>query len=413
MSQQSVIIVGGGIIGINAACFLSEAGFAVTIIDRDGICKGTSSGNASALAFSDVMPMAHKGMLKNVPRWLMDPLGPLSIPPSYFPTILPWLLRLVRESSPAKRAKSVAAQVAMMRLSEKETLALAGRAGIQSMIRNDGSLELYSSEKAFQNALLSWDFRKTHGVPFEHVRGHRLAELQPGLSPSIVAGTFSPSWRTLSNPYDYSVALWTHAQKLGAKFTQGTITSLAGDTDKASVTLTNGNRLKADYLINAAGAWSHKLAATIDEKIPLETERGYNTNLPSSAFDAKRMLIFSSDAFVLTPLSTGIRIGGAVELAGLDIKPNYRRSEAMLEKAKRYLPNLKTDGGTHWMGYRPSLPDTLPAIGTSKKSPRIIHAFGHGHLGLTQSAATGRLLCDIICGQIPSLDLTPFNPQRF
>jgi D-amino-acid dehydrogenase len=413
MNGKSVIIVGGGIIGINAACFLGEAGFAVTVIDRDGICKGTSSGNASALAFSDVMPMAHKGMLKNVPRWLMDPLGPLSIPPSYFLTILPWLLRLVRESSPAKRAQSVAAQVAMMRLSEKETLALAGRAGLQYMIRTDGSLELYSSEKAFQNALPGWELRKTYGVPFEHVRGRRLAELQPGLSPSIVAGTFSPSWRTLSNPNDYSMALWSYAEKLGAKFIRGTATSLNPGTDIASLTLADGSHMQADYLINAAGAWSHILAATIGENIPLETERGYNTNLPSSAFDAKRMLIFSSDAFVLTPLSTGIRIGGAVELAGLDAKPNYRRSEAMLEKAKRYLPDLKTDGGVQWMGYRPSLPDTLPAIGVSKISPRIIHAFGHGHLGLTQSAATGRLLCDLISGETPSLDITPFNPQRF
>ncbi len=413
MNGKSVIIVGGGIIGINAACFLGEAGFAVTVIDRDGICKGTSSGNASALAFSDVMPMAHKGMLKNVPRWLLDPLGPLSIPPSYFPTILPWLLRLVRESSPANRAQSIAAQVAMMRLSETETLALAERAGAGSMIRADGSLELYSSEKAFQNALSSWEFRKTYGVPFEHVRGQRLAELQPGLSPSIVAGTFSPSWRTLSNPYDYSMALWSYAEQLGAKYIRGTATSLDGSPDKASVALADGRSLQADYLINAAGAWSHKLAATIGEKIPLETERGYNTNLPSNAFDAKRMLIFSSDAFVLTPLSTGIRLGGAVELAGLDAKPNYRRSSAMLEKAKRHLPDLKIDGGTHWMGYRPSLPDTLPAIGASKNSPRIIHAFGHGHLGLTQSAATGRLLCELICGEIPSLDMKPFNPQRF
>jgi D-amino-acid dehydrogenase len=403
MDKQSVIIVGGGVIGINAAY----------VIDRDGLCKGTSSGNAAALAFSDVLPMAHKGMLKNVPRWLMDPLGPLSIPPAYLPTILPWLLRLVRESSPSKRARSVAAQVAMMRLAETETLALAARAGIEHMIRNDGSLELYSSEAAFQDALAGWELRKKHGVPFEHVRGERLAQLQPGLSPSIVAATFSPAWRTVSNPFDYAMALWSYAEKLGAKFTQGRVKSLDGFGEKAMVRLDNGQTLQADYVINAAGAWSHKLAETIGETIPLETERGYNTTLPTSAFNAKCMLIFSSDGFVLTPLSNGVRIGGAVELAGLDRAPNYKRSEAMLQKAKRYLPELDTTGGTQWVGYRPSLPDTLPAIGRSKKSPRIFHAFGHGHLGLTQSAATGRLLRELITGGQPPIDLTPFNPQRF
>ena len=147
--------------------------------------------------------------------------------------------------------------------------------------------------------------------------------------------------------------------------------------------------------------------------MPLETERGYNTTLPRDAFDARRMIIFGEDGFVLTPLIDGIRIGGAVELAGLSRPPNYKRSEAMLTKAKTYLPALKTDGGRQWMGYRPSLPDTLPAIGRSKSSPHIIHAFGHGHLGLTQSAATGRLVRDLALGVTPVIDMSPFNPHRF
>ncbi len=413
MNGKSVIIVGGGIIGINAACFLGEAGYSVTLIDRDGICKGTSSGNASALAFTDVLPMAHKGLIKNVPRWLMDPLGPLSIPLAYLPTILPWLLRLIRESSPDKTSYSMDAQVSLMRLSELETQELARRAGISDMIRNDGSLELYATESASKAALATWERRQRYGIAFEHVRGARLAELQPGLAKSVVCGTYSPTWKTVSDPYDYAVKLWEYAQKLGAKFIQAEVTALDFDETNAIARLRDGSDIKSNYIINAAGAWSHKLAATIGEKIPLETERGYNTTLPLGAFDAKLMLIFSSDAFVLTPLTNGIRIGGAVELAGLNMQPNYKRSAAMLEKAKHYLPDLKTGGGTQWMGFRPSLPDTLPAIGASKSSPRIIHAFGHGHLGLTQSAATGRLICDIICRETPSLNLTPFNPQRF
>ena len=413
MTDKSVIIIGGGIIGVNAACFLAEAGYQVTVIDRDGICEGTSSGNAAALAFSDILPLAQKGMLKNVPRWLMDPLGPLSIPPAYFPFVLPWLLRLMREGAPSKRERSTAAQVSMMRLSEAETLALAERAGISPMIRNDGSLEVYTSEASFQSGLPGWALREKHGVPFEHVRGERLAELQPGLASKVIAGTFSPSWRTVSNPQDYTRALWAYAERFGAKFERGEVRELRPYEGGASVDLKDGRRLSADFVINCSGAWSHRLAATIGESMPLETERGYNTMLPSTAFDARRMIIFGEDAFVLTPLSNGVRIGGAVELAGLNRPPNYKRSAAMLAKAKSYLPDLKTDGGTPWMGYRPSLPDTLPAIGRSKSTARIIHAFGHGHLGLTQSAATGRLLRDLVSGQTPAVDLSPFNPHRF
>lgn len=413
MSSKTAIIIGGGVIGVNAACFLAEAGFAVTVIDRDGICMGTSSGNAAALAFSDILPMAQKGMLKNVPRWLLDPLGPLSIPPAYFPFILPWLLKLVREGRADRREASVAAQVSLMDLSKAETLALADRAGIASMIRNDGSLELYTSEASFQAGLPGWALREKHGVPFEHVRGERLAELQPGLAPKVMAATFSPSWRTVSNPKHYTLALWDHASMLGAKFERGEARELRPFAGGASVDLEDGRRLSADFIINCAGAWSHRLAATIGEKMPLETERGYNTTLPRAAFDARRMLIFGEDGFVLTPLSNGIRIGGAVELAGLNRPPNYSRSKAMLAKAKTYLPDLNTQDGIEWMGYRPSLPDTLPAIGRSASSPHIIHAFGHGHLGLTQSAATGRLVRDLAMGLTPAINMSPFHPNRF
>lgn len=412
-SQKSALIVGGGIIGVNVACFLSEAGFAVHLIDRDGICEGTSSGNAAALAFSDILPMAQKGMLAKVPGWLMDPLGPLSIPPAHFPFVLPWLIRMMREGSASKREASIAAQVSMMNLSKAETLALADRAGIASMIRNDGSLELYTSEASFQAGLPGWALREKHGVPFEHVRGDRLKELQPGLAPKVIAATFSPTWRTVSNPQTYTKSLWAYAQRFGAIFERGEAREFRPFAGGASVDLKDGRRLSADIVINCAGAWSHRLAATIGESIPLETERGYNTTLPRDAFDARRMIIFGEDGFVLTPLVDGIRIGGAVELAGLKRPPNYKRSEAMLAKAKTYLPGLNTDGGRQWMGYRPSLPDTLPAIGRSKSSPHIIHAFGHGHLGLTQSAATGRLVRDLVTAQTPAIDLSPFHPHRF
>jgi D-amino-acid dehydrogenase len=163
----------------------------------------------------------------------------------------------------------------------------------------------------------------------------------------------------------------------------------------------------------AGGAWSKALAAPLGDRVPLETERGYNTTLPPGAFDLKRQLILGGHGFVITPLATGLRIGGAVELGGLELKPNYARADAMLKKAAIFLPGLKTEGGQQWMGFRPSLPDSLPVIGASLASPDIVYAFGHGHLGLTQSAATGRLVTDLLQKSTPAIDLTPFRPTRF
>jgi D-amino-acid dehydrogenase len=412
-SKQDIVIIGAGIVGIAIAACLSEAGHKVLVIDRQGICEGTSSGNAGALAFSDILPMASKGLIAKVPGWLMDPLGPFTIRPSYLPRLAPWLYRFWCASRTDVLGRTVQAQGAMMRLAEPELLGLMQRAGIRHMVREDGSLELYESEEELNASLPGWEARKRAGVAFEHLRGEELAASQPGLAPRFVAGTFVPGWKTVSDPKHVGKGLWNYAASLGAMFLQAEVAAVATSGAGAVLRLPDGRKIDATKLIVAAGAWSHRLVKTLGDAIPLETERGYNTTLPVGAFDLKRQLIFSSHGFVVTPLETGIRIGGAVELGGLDLPPNYKRSEAMLTKAKTFMPGLKMTGGRQWMGYRPSLPDSLPVIGYSRTSKNVLYAFGHGHLGLTQSAATARLIVDLIGGEEPSIPIEPFHPQRF
>jgi len=412
-SAHEVVIAGAGIIGISIAAFLAEAGHEVLVIDRTGICEETSSGNAAALAFSDILPLASKGVLAKLPRWLLDPLGPFAIRPSYLPKLVPWLYRFWLASGEEAQAKSLEAQAAMMRLAEAEMLSLMQRTGLSHMLREDGSLELYESEAELKAAQPGWDAREKADIAFWHIRGQELAQYQPGLSPRFVVGSFVPDWKTVSDPKLLGQALWAYAQRAGARFIKGEVKGVEPSGGKTTIWLADGRTISAGKLVIAAGAWSHRLARQCGDAIPLETERGYNTTLPVDSFDLRRQLIFGGHGFVITPLDTGIRVGGAVELGGLNLKPNYARSEAMLKKAKLFLPELKTRGGRQWMGYRPSLPDSLPAIGRAKGLPNIFYAFGHGHLGLTQSAATGRLIRDLISGQTPAIDLAPFNPQRF
>jgi D-amino-acid dehydrogenase len=410
---ENIVIVGAGIIGICAAAYLAEAGRSVMLIDRTGICEETSSGNAAAFAFSDVLPLAQKGMIRQLPKWLADPLGPLAIPPGYLPKLLPWLIRFWRAGSPRNYEASLAAQASLMKLAEAEWMGLMERSGTQKMLREDGSLELYESEAEFSASLPGWSARGRFGIAFRHVAGGELAELQPGLSPRFVKGTFVPGWKTVADPKLLGKAVWGHAEAHGAKFVQGDVGLVMRSKDQVVVQLRGGRTIMARHLVVAAGAWSHLLARQLGERIPLETERGYNTTLPRTAFDVKRQLIFSGHGFVITPLDTGLRVGGAVELAGLRRPPNFARSRAMLEKAKQFLPGLDPSGGREWMGFRPSLPDSLPVIGRSQAADNMVYAFGHGHLGLTQAAATGRLIRDLVVGQSPAIDLAPFSPQRF
>lgn len=408
-----ILIVGAGIVGICAAIRLASDGRKVTVIDRTGICEETSSGNAAAFAFSDVLPLAQKGMMRNLPKWLADPLGPLSIPPSYVPRLAPWLYRFWRAGRASVYEPALAAQAGLMKLAEAEWMALMDESGTRAMLREDGSLELYESEAEFTAALPGWAARRRYGIEFRHVEGEELAALQPGLSAQFVKGTFVPGWKTVADPKLLGQALWAHAERLGAQFRRGAVTGIEAGSSGARITLGDGGTLAASRLVIAAGAWSHRLAHQLGERIPLETERGYNTTLPVDAFDVRRQLIFSGHGFVITPLETGLRVGGAVELAGLDAPPNYARSKAMLEKAKRFLPGLRADGGREWMGYRPSLPDSLPVIGPASRSRSVCYAFGHGHLGLTQAAATARLIADLVSGKPSAIDLSPFSPKRF
>lgn len=412
-TTTDIAVIGAGIIGLATAFKLTEAGRQVLLLDRKGMAEETSRGNAGAFAFSDIMPLATQDMLKKLPRWLTDPLGPLTIPPSYLPQITPWLLRFWRAGWPDRVAASIAAQAAMMRVASREMDALVAAADLGAMVRSDGVLELYESEAELKGAEHDLALKRAEGIDYRTVRGTELAELQPGLSPRFIAATFIPKWQTVSDPYDFAKAIGAAAVARGASFRQAEVTRLDPLNNGVTVTLADGSTITASKVVVAGGAWSRALTAPLGDLIPLETERGYNTTLPPGSFDIRRQLVFGGHGFVITPLSTGVRIGGAVELGGLKLQPNFARADAMLKKAAQFLPGINTAGGRQWMGFRPSLPDSLPAIGRSRPSPHIVYAFGHGHLGLTQSAATGRLVTELLTGAAPSLDLTPFSPQRF
>ncbi|MGO1163353.1 NAD(P)/FAD-dependent oxidoreductase [Brucella pseudogrignonensis] len=412
-ASHDIVIIGGGIVGVATAALLAEVGRDVLVIDRNGICEETSSGNAAALAFSDILPMASKGVMGKVPGWLMDPLGPFTIRASYFPKMIPWLYRFWRASSKQALEKTTVAQGHMMQLAQSEMLGLIDRAGLRDRLREDGNLELYESEAELKASQPGWDAKAKAGIAYEHVRGERLKALQPGLDPRFVAGTFVPGWKNVSDPKLFGQAIWAYAESKGARFLKAFVTSAHAVNGGAVVRLDDGSEIAASHLVLMAGAWSKKLAKGFGDVVPLDTERGYNTTLPVDSFDVKRQLTFPGHGFVVTPMATGLRVGGAVEFGGLELAPNYARSAAMLKKASQFLPGLKTESGRQWMGYRPSMPDSMPVIGRASAGGNIYYGFGHGHLGLTQSAATARIIRDLITGNALALDIEPFKPQRF
>ena len=409
---MKVTVIGAGIIGLSAALMAQARGLSVTVVDREGPAAGASAGNAGAFAFTDILPLASPGILKKAPKWLLDPLGPLTIPPAYALQIVPWLYRFWRACSPRAVAASTAAQTELTDLSRAELEPFLAATGTLGMLRKDGNLQVYEAEAEFRASLPGWEARTAHGIDFRHMDAEEMADLQPGLSTRFIKGTFTPGWWSIADPKLYVQALADRFVAQGGTILRAEVLGLKPQGDDVYIQ-TNDEPLTAGKVVLSAGAFSHRIAATLGERIPLETERGYNTTLPPDALDLRCQVTFGGHGFVISRLSTGIRVGGAVELGGLSLPPNFKRSEAMLRKAKTFLPGLKTEGGTQWMGFRPSLPDSLPAIGRSRVSPQIVYAFGHGHLGLTQSAGTARLVADLLTDASPAINLTPFSPQRF
>ncbi|KGM89088.1 Glycine/D-amino acid oxidase (deaminating) [Roseovarius mucosus DSM 17069] len=413
MARSEILVIGAGIIGVTTALALQRDGHAVRILDRKGVAAETSRGNAGAFAYTDIEPLATPGILRKAPKWLLDPLGPLSIPPAYALPLLPWMLRFWRASWQDRYATAVAAQASLMHQSRAALERLIADVSGEPLMRREGQLQVYEGEAAYRASLPAWELRRQHGVRFDLLQSPgALAEVQPGLSPRFTHAGFTPDWMNTVDPARWTEHLAQQFVAGGGQIDIADVRALRQVSEGVEVETATGS-IRADQVVLAAGAWSHHLARTLGDTIPLETERGYNTTFPTASFDLRTHVTFADHGFVVSKIGGGLRVGGAVELGGLRRAPNYKRAETLVRKACDFLPGFDPQGGTQWMGFRPSLPDSLPIISRAPRADRVIYAFGHGHLGLTQSAGTAELVAALAARRDPAISLTPFDAGRF
>lgn len=412
--MKDVVIIGGGIIGLCAAEKLASEGHKVTIIEKERIAAGASYGNAAGFAFAEVMPMASFTTILQSARWILDPGGPFSIILRDLPYTFGWLARFALAARRSTYEKSLRVQADLMQLGKATLPHLLARTNLSEMIRTSGALYLYDTRSQYVAAQKSWQVRRQHGIEHECYEGPELHQFQPGLAPDTYAGIYSPNFQLVSNPNDFCLAIHQYLQKNSVETIYAKVVKLKQKGDRVEIALQGSDAITADKVIVAAGPWSGQLSETLGDKVPLIGERGYNTTLPKAALpELTRPIFFAPHGFVIAPLADGVRVGGASEIARLDRPANYRRSKALLRKAKTLVPDLKLMDGEQWMGIRPTTPDTLPVIGTASQVADVIYAFGHGHLGLTQATATAQLVSEIINNQKSSIDLASLSARRF
>jgi D-amino-acid dehydrogenase len=405
-------IVGGGLMGCATALNLLEQGHTVTVLERDAGGLPASVGNAGILAVPDIDPIARPDMLLSAPKWLFDPLGPLTIRWQDLPAMTPWLIRFLLSARPSTIAASRAAMLFLMKTAEADHLRLGASAGISGHIRDTGSLSVFDSvaarDKAFaheaENARLA-------GCNVEALDPQEARRRVPALQGAFAGAIFNDGHKTFEYPLTFLRRLQAVLRERTA-FADANVASVAQATDGITVTTEGGRHFTFDRLAITAGVWSRRFVGDLGLKVLLETERGYTTTFLNPSTTLEMPVFFSDHGFIATPFENALRIGGAVELAAPEAPANYKRAAAMRRKMRRYVPDLQEEGGTEWMGRRPSTPDSLPVISLHPRDPRIAFAFGHGHLGLTLSATTGRHVARLLEGEGASA-LAPFSIARF
>ncbi len=413
MSKGHVHIIGAGIIGLAIAANLVQRGYKVTVLDREGPAAGASRGNAAGIAWTDVAPLASPGVWKQAIKWLIDPLGPLTVRPGYAHKILPWMLRFLAASSPKKVASSTRALVELNGSALPAWERLWRVSGTHNQVRRDGCLELLDTASSLAEAREAWAEQRDYGIKVEELDAAAIHDLEPDLSGRVIGGALLPDWAQVDDPKAICLSLADWLKSEGVTFAVGEIDRLEPKEAGCGLVLKSGEHIETEHLVIACGAWSKTLAAQLGDKVPLDTERGYNITIPEPGVKVNRFIMLPGHGFVLSPLSTGLRIGGAVEFGGLELSPNWKRVDAMLAKAKLFYPGLRSEIGERWMGFRPSIPDSLPVISPATRHGRIFYAFGHAHHGLTQSATTGEMIADMIEGKRPAVDPAPFAVNRF
>ncbi len=414
--DTEIAIIGAGVVGLAIAHRLLREGREVVVIDPNDPGSGASYGNAGTIADYAVLPVGTPAVLRNLPSLLFDKTSPLAIRRAGILSLAPWLLRFLRQSLPEAARRNTAAIAALVSDAADRWRQLAGEIGGDDILQARGCLYMYESARAYRDAGSDMAARRGYGVSADLLSPAELAAMEPGL-PQVAGGAaFFPKALFMTDPGMMVAILAASARALGLVHIPAGITSLIR-RDPDVVLRGDDFRISARHVVIAAGAFSRPLARLAGDRIPLDTERGYHVEFDTPTTPRQKPRLTrptcpTTRGFYLCPMSGRLRVAGTVELGGLQPEMSLHRLQMLEQGARAIFPDLPP-ANRSWMGFRPSLPDSLPVIGPSAGGGSVIHAFGHGHIGLTLAPITAELVSDLIAGRTPQRDLAPYSAGRF
>ncbi|MEL6689564.1 MAG: FAD-binding oxidoreductase [Pseudomonadota bacterium] len=413
-TKRTVAVIGAGIVGVSTAIWLLREGHDVILIDREGPAAGTSFGNGGVLASCSVVPVTVPGLLRKAPGMLFDPAQPLFLKWRYLPKLMPWLIKYLGTANAEAVKRRAKAMTPIIGDSLADHLALAEGTGAERYIVPTDYLYLYKDRQHFEADAFGWRIRAESGFAWDELEGRDWRAYDPHFGPDINFAAKLGNHSRISDPGDYVKALAAHAQTQGARFIKAHVDDIVKESGAVTGVRAGGETIACDSVVLATGAWSKPLAAKLGlAPPPLESERGYHLELWEPSIMPRAPVMVASGKFVATPMEGRIRLAGIVEFGGLDA-PASRAPFALLEdNIRAAMPGLTWKHSKEWMGHRPSMDDSLPAIGAVPGLEGGFVAFGHDHVGLTGGPKTGQIVAQLISKKQPNLDLSPYSPARF
>jgi D-amino-acid dehydrogenase len=410
-TKLKIGIVGAGIQGISNALFLQKKGFNVTIFDRDEPGSPAASyGNAGHFSPYASVPINRPDVLADVPAMLLSSTGPLALKWNYVPKMLPWFVKFIKNCTTEKMMHTAKNMHQILDLALPAYDELFDEVELGGLVEKKGILYIWNDQN-LKSRELEIKVRNELGVDQQLVTPKEIHDLEPNIKPIYHGGVYYKYGRHARNPKKILLKLYELFLKKGGKFLKMNIKDINFNDDQP-VIKTETQSFLFDKIVIACGSFSKRLTDNLDEKIPLDTERGYHVHFKGFDHLLSRPVIFQNRGFGITPMEQGLRVVGTVEFGGLENPLSKLRVKNLINNAKYVMGDLP-EHADEWLGFRPTLPDYLPVIGPSKKHKNVFYCFGHHHLGWTLGPISGKIISGMIAEENTNLDLKPYSSLRF
>lgn len=409
-------IIGGGIIGLSSAFYLTKAGHQVTIIEQSDLKDGCSFGNAGMIVPSHIIPLAAPGMITKGIRWMFNSSSPFYVKPRLSGDLIRWGYYFYKNATKEHVAKSAPALKEISLLSKAMYQQLSKELPFDFGYHERGLLMLYQTKENEHEEAETAVLASKQGIEARVLSATEVQALEPDVKVNVRGGVYFPGDAHIT-PQAFVNQMIVHLKNHGVRINADTtVNDFQLENGKIKAIITDKGDFEFDEVIIATGSWSGIITSKLGISLPMQAGKGYSFTLPDIEKNVRVPSIFLEARVAVTPMGNTLRFGGTMEITGVDHHISMNRVKGIVDAIPNYYPELKVKMPKQnevWHGLRPCSPDGLPYIGRSKRIPNLVLATGHSMMGLSLGPGTGKLVSEIISREKTSIDIGLFEPERF